>query len=261
MKHHSKNTLARLASNSRFYFLISTLCVSCIVASYLRTAIVSDQLYYIRLQQVFGGLSLIYWYVVLLISPLKSTYGPGPMLEQLVFLRRAIGVSAAGFALAHSLIALYGQLGGIGGLSLLPASFLRALIFGGITLLILVIMAATSFDRVVRWMTPARWKWLHRLGYIGGVTVLLHVWIIGSHSQYLSTKIIVGACLALLFYLESVRLTKRLARRYSDFGQKELFYTLVICIWTLLMGLLLLLPRLAPNYHAGHTSHSEIRHE
>jgi DMSO/TMAO reductase YedYZ heme-binding membrane subunit len=262
MQQPSQNKLARLGSNSRFYILVSSISLGIIIASGLRTTIASDQLYLIRLQQVYGTLSLVYWYVALLISPLRSVYGKLPAVERMVFMRRAIGVAAAGFALAHSVIALYGQLGGLGGIALLPPVFLEALVLGGFSLIVLLLMAATSFDVVVRWMTYKRWKWLHRLGYAAGITVLLHAWIIGSHVQYLYIKAITGICLALLFYLESVRLTRQLARRYNDFTQKELFYTLVICIWTILMGLLIALPRLAPDYHAVHNDHgNEVHHE
>jgi hypothetical protein len=105
------DTLKTLTSNSRFYILLSSFLISLLVISDLRLNFASDQLFYIRSEQVFGLLAMVYWYIALIISPLKSVIGTHS-LRQATFARRAIGVSAAYFVLLHAVIATWGQLGG-----------------------------------------------------------------------------------------------------------------------------------------------------
>ena len=108
-----------LTRNIRFYILAATVCVSIFVFCWLRLTITDNQLFLIRAEQSFGYLCVVYWYLALLVSPLQKQMGNRFNLTPLVFSRRAIGVSAAYFALLHAGIALWGQIGGFSGLVLL----------------------------------------------------------------------------------------------------------------------------------------------
>lgn len=248
----------RLLDNSRFYVLASSVLVSFVVAAWLRITIEADQLYYIRLQQTMGLFSLVYWYVALLISPLGYVVGK-ERLRYWVFARRAIGVSAAYFALVHLTVALWGQLGGPGELGRLPDLIQTSLIFGFAGVIVLLIMAATSFDIAVKRMTYRRWKLLHRTIYTAFVLVVLHIWMLGTHVTYVGVQWVAIAALLLLAGLESYRMLKNLdaKRHFLDSRVSGLLMLLVVlAAW---LFVILSIPALFDNYHSKHHegSHAE----
>lgn len=230
--------------------------LSIVVASWLRLTVPSDQLFAIRTQQVFGLASIVLLYVAVLLTPLSKLAKNIPGMPALLFARRAIGVSAFYFAALHTIIVLVGQVGGWSGILLLPSRFKFAFILGGIALLILMLMAATSFDKAIKAMTFPRWKFLHRFVYLAGITVIIHVWLIGTHAQYAWAKWGGLLLLALLFLLEAIRLAQTYAVKYKLDSESRL--AVGALIFGLLLGALLLLPLTSPNYHAVH---SEGLHE
>ena len=256
------NTTTTLFKNIRFYVLVGTGIITLLVVSILDRIVPTETLYYIRLGQIFGLLALIYWYVSLLVSPLSKVIAPQPWLTTLLFARRAIGVSAAYFAVLHAIVAITKQLGGFGGLFGLPERFTLALILGGIALLVLLAMAATSFDAVIKKMTYKRWKWLQRTGYFAGILVILHIWMIGTHTEFLSWQLTAFLALVILFGLEAIRISKQLAKKYAELAPKDIIVTLTVTIWVILSGLLLVLPSLIPRHHGSeHTNTKEMNHE
>lgn len=236
--------------------LASAVILSLFAAAWLRLKIPGDQLYYIRLEQVFGFLSVVYLYVAVIASPLSKVVGEKrSAMRYLLFARRAIGVSAAYFAALHALIALLAQIGGFSELGLLPERFVWSLAFGAFSLVVLLIMAATSFDKVIAFMTPPRWKLLHRLIYAGGILIILHVWMIGTHVVYPWVKISGLVALAIFFGLESWRITNNLAKRFQGLNHKDYMIVLAINIWAVWIALLLILPSLVNNHHSEHRNH------
>ena len=117
----------------------------------------------------------------------------------------------------------------------------------------LFLLAITSFDAVIKFMTYPRWKWLHRFVYLGGVLILLHVWMIGTHLAYPGVQISAFGALALLLGLETHRATKLINDRYLKFDNLELTIT-SIAIWTIGASLLLSIPYFIKNYHSRHHS-------
>lgn len=246
-----------LLHNTRFYILASSICISIFVVAQVRLGIQNDQLFIIRTEQLFGALAIAYWYVALLISPLNHILSSASWMRYVVFARRAIGVSAAYFALLHGALALWGQLGGISGINLLPDRFAFALFLGAIGVAILLVMAATSFNAVIAFMTPRRWKMLHRLGYIGGMAVLVHIWMIGTHANYLNLQITVLILIGVLLALESIRIVKAITKRHPSFQSTDITIALTVCVWVCWMTLLCLLPVLVKSYHGeNHQNHS-----
>jgi len=246
--------LGSLLSNSRFYILVSSLLLSVSVISYLRIQIPSDQLFYIRSQQVFGLLAIVYLYVALIISPIDFIIGKHRM-RYFEFARRAISVSAFYFALLHGAISLWGQLGGFGQLQYLPELFKWSLGAGLITFSILLVMAATSLDKVVSFMTYRRWKWLHRLVYIATILVVLHIWTIGTHIAYSNVRFIGFIALAVLFGLELFKTTKLLNKNHLHLDTAEEI-TLFVSLWIVACFALIFMPTYVQNYHSRHTNHS-----
>lgn len=243
-----------LFHNLRFYILAVSVLLSIGVFAYLRLTIPGDQLLYIRTQQVYGLLSIACLYTALLVSPLGFAIGK-QRVAHLAFSRRAIGVSAFYFALLHTGIALWGQLGGLSEIAFLPSFFQLALAGGFVALIVLCLMAATSFDWTVKRMTFRRWKWLHRLVYIAGLLVLLHVWMIGTHMAYTGVQLAALAALVVLFGLELYRFVKTTNDKYLKLEKLEattLFVSLLIMVFALLLST----PLLVKNYHSRHSDHS-----
>lgn len=243
----------RLRDNVRFYVLAFSLILSVAVFAWWRMAAPSDPLFYIRSEQTFGLVAVLYWYAALIISPLGYAIGKRRM-EHFEFARRGIGVSAAYFALLHAGVAVWGQLGGFSGLALLPSSFRWSLLGGATALAILLVMAATSFDRVITFMTFRRWKWLHRLVYAGGIVAVLHIWAIGTHIAYSGVQIAAFIALVVLSGLEVFRVATLMARKYPQFQSKQYFYTLALSLWVLWIVLLASIPALVHNAYSGESS-------
>lgn len=249
-----KDKKASLLNNTRFYILATSILLSIATAAYLRLQIPSDQLYYIRTQQVFGLLCIFYWYLALVISPIGYVIGKH-RTKRLEFARRAIGVSAAYFATLHAAVALWGQLGGISEVSLLPTLFKWSLAGGATALIILLIMAATSFDKVVSFMTFRKWKWLHRLVYFGLILVVLHIWTIGTHLAYPQVQWVAFVALAILSGLELFRTTKLINDKYLHFDKAEAA-TLWLSMWVIVVVGIACIPVFVQNYHSKHVNHN-----
>ncbi len=256
----SNDTNYALLNNSRFYILVSTFLLSVIVFGWLRLQITSDQLFYIRLQQVFGLLCIVYWYVALIISPLGYVIGK-QRLRHIEFARRAIGVSAFYFALLHAAVALWGQLGGLSQLSYLPSLFQWSLAGGAVSLGILFIMAITSFDKVIKIMTFRYWKWVHRFVYVGGVLAILHIWSVGTHLSYSAIQVSALIALIILSGLETYRLVTLLARKSEELSGKLYFWVIFASIWAAWIIAITGMPALIQSYHGGGSgSHEKATH-
>lgn len=263
----SKNmTLKNLSRNSRFYILVFSFLLSIFLLTLTRLQVTSDQLFYIRLQQQYGLLSILFWYFALIISPLGYAIGKQRM-KHFEFARRAIGVSAAYFAALHVGVALWGQLGGVSQLAYLPTTYVWSLLFGSIALLTLLVMAATSFDKVIRFMTFKRWKWLHRLVYGAGVLVIIHIWMIGTHVTYSGVQIAALIALIILAGLETFRIVTLMTKEHLELRAKKHFAAVFLIIWLFFISFILNLPNTIQNYNDRHTpksqssSHSGGHHE
>lgn len=248
-----------LLNNSRFYILCFSILFSGLIVAWLRVSIPSDQLFFIRTQQVYGLICILFWYCALIISPIGFVVGK-TRIRRLEFARRAIGVSAFYFAALHGTIAVLTQLGGVGQLQYLPELFKWSLLFGGIAFSILGAMAATSFDKVITFMTPRRWKWLHRFVYLAGVLAIIHIWMIGTHLAYGGVQLAALIALSTLAGLEMYRFTKVMNDTYLHLGKSEMI-TLFITLWSLIVAVLLAIPFLIENYHSVHESHSASSYE
>ncbi len=244
------NKFSTLLANSRFYILAGSLLLSIFLASYLRLHIPDDRLYYIRLEQIFGFISVVFLYIAVVLTPASKLIGKKPWLQQVLFARRAVGVSAAYFAALHVYLVMVEQIGGFSGLSLLPTRFKVSFALGTLALIILLLMAATSFDKVITFMTFQRWKQLHRLVYLAGLVIIVHVWLIGTHAEKPSVRIAGFATLGLLFALETKRIANNLTKRYklARVEGNLLFVVLLV----VMAGALLALPVLTKNYHSEH---------
>ncbi len=199
-----------LFRNIRFYVLLTSLIISLLI---FRNVFVSDSsqtLKIILLDKYYGLISIFYLYIVLLIGPFCYTFTflPKLFLDLIYKSRRAIGVSSFFFALLHSLIAFFLQLGSFRGLAYLSNSYLISISLGFVPLIILLFMSVTSLDYAVDLMRFKNWKLLHRLVYIAGFLIVIHILMLGSDFSDLFGFIpqLSFALLSFLLFLEARRI-------------------------------------------------------
>lgn len=205
--------------NIRFYVLTFSTFLSFAVYFYVIFTIPEGTVQTITLTQIYALTSITYLYFALLAGPFCYIFKRFPFRGQYLKARRAIGVSAFYFALLHSNLGFFGQLGGFAGLGLLSIKYLLAITLSFTALIILFFMAATSFDFMVEKLTFLRWKLLHRLVYAASLLILTHALIIGTHFQDLSTIIpqIFFAAFTFLFFLEALRFENFIQEKFMRF--------------------------------------------
>lgn len=208
----------RLLANNRFWILSFSVLIAALTWFSVWTLVPSGgDLQLIRLQQTYGFIGLAFLYFALLATPLTKVFPNIRGKNTYLHARRALGVSAFFFSLLHAVIAFFGQLGALSGVQFLTDRYQLSLLLGGFTLIVLAAMALTSFDKVIDRMGFPRWKKLHRLIYLGGIAVLIHVIMIGTHYAYGSTLAsrVTLAALLILFLLEAVRIDAILKQRFK----------------------------------------------
>jgi DMSO/TMAO reductase YedYZ heme-binding membrane subunit len=205
-----------LLRNNRFYILVFSLILSFVIACMVSLTIDSPQLQIIRLNQIYGFISIGFLYFAMLAGPLCYTFPQFPLKKHYLHARRAIGVSAFYFGLLHTLLGFFEQLGGFAGLGFLSTNFIIATGLGVIGLFILLLLAATSFDVVIKKMTFPVWKLLQQFVYLAGLLILVHTVIIGTHFANVSTVIpqVFFAMVAVLLLFEANHFDAFLAKRF-----------------------------------------------
>lgn len=218
-----------LLRNIRFYILIISLVIS-IVFSILILNTVHSSLQIVRLTQIYALTAIVFLYFALLAGPFCYIFKRLPFRSQYLKARRAIGVSAFYFGLLHAMFAFFGQLGGFGGLGFLSNKYLLAISLSFIALIILFLMAATSFDFMVAKMTFLKWKLLHRFVYLAGVLILIHALMLGTHFSDLLALIpqLFFAAFVFLIVLESLRLDTFLKKRFLSLSRFNITTSIAI---------------------------------
>ncbi len=117
-----------------------------------------------------GDWALRFMCGVLAVTPVRTLAG-WPALARY---RRMLGLFAFFYAVMHLLTYAVFDMG------LDAAEILRDIakrpfiLVGTLTLLLILPLALTSFNRAIRWLGAVRWQKLHRLVYLAGLTMLLH---------------------------------------------------------------------------------------
>ena len=204
-----KDRLNALLSNSRFWILTSGITLSFFIAGSIQFFIPEGSLQTIRIEQTFAFISFLLLYLAVLASPFTKVFPKLSINPFYLHARRAIGVLSFYYAFLHVYISFFTQLNGFDGLQFLNAQYSLSILFGFIALGILAIMTLTSMDWVVRMMHFKKWKLLHRLVYIAGISILIHVIIIGPHFMNISALgILTYTALAFLGILEILRIRR-----------------------------------------------------
>ncbi|MEE2977124.1 MAG: protein-methionine-sulfoxide reductase heme-binding subunit MsrQ [Pseudomonadota bacterium] len=119
-----------------------------------------------------GTWTLVLLCCTLAITPLRRITG----MNWLIRLRRMLGLYTFFYGTIHFLIWLLVDRG------LDPASMLKDIVkrpfitVGFAAFVLMIPLAATSTNAMVRRLGGKRWQWLHRLVYVTGVLAILHYW-------------------------------------------------------------------------------------
>lgn len=208
----------RLLMNSRFWILVAAVTVSVNIAGFVQLEIPAGSLQVIRIEQIYGFVSLWLLYFAILASPLTKVLPNLPGKEAYLHARRAIGVSAFYYALLHTAITFFGQLDGFAGIRYLNHTYDLSLLTGVFALGVLFVMAATSLDWVVDKMGFKNWKLLHRMVYLASLALLAHIMLIGPHYDNGVTFLggLTYAAAALLIVLELLRIRRAIHQRKAQ---------------------------------------------
>ncbi|HSW97399.1 MAG TPA: hypothetical protein VLF89_06250 [Candidatus Saccharimonadales bacterium] len=199
-----------LLHKNRFYILTINVLLSAGTVLFVQSTVIAQQLQTIRIEQVFGLISLSFLYITLLARPFCYTFANFPFKEEYLQARQAFGISTVYFALLHASFAFFGQLNGFNGLRFLGIDFLIPITLGFTALVILLFLTISSLHYVQANFKFTHRKLLYKLIYLAGVLILIHFLMLGSHFSDLKGVIpqITFGALAFLLLLETPLMDK-----------------------------------------------------
>jgi sulfoxide reductase heme-binding subunit YedZ len=132
--------------------------------------------------------------VVLAVTPLRTWLG----WPELLRFRRMLGLLCFGYACLHLLSYAWFDLG-FDGAEMVQDIVKRPFILVGFTaFVILLALAATSFNRAMRWLGGKRWQMLHRSVYAVAALAILHFWWMRAGKQNFDEVLVYAAILGVL---------------------------------------------------------------
>jgi sulfoxide reductase heme-binding subunit YedZ len=155
-----------------------------------------------------GDWTLRFLCLALAVTPLRQALG----LPALARLRRMLGLFAFFYSALHFLCYAWLDMGLDLGLILPDIAKRNFILVGTAALLLMLPLAATSFNRAMRALGPARWQMLHRAVYAVVLLGLLHFfWMRSGKNDYAEVAVYAAVIAVLLGW----RLWWRYARRVS----------------------------------------------
>ena len=121
-----------------------------------------------------GILSLVFLFLSLVITPLRVLTG----WNSIIAYRRALGLYGFAYAALH--FGIYVALDRMGSVSSTIEEIVsrRFLLVGFIALALMLPLAVTSTNAMIRKLGPARWKLLHRLAYVATILGVVHYYML-----------------------------------------------------------------------------------
>lgn len=208
--------------------------------------------------RMFGLSALSGLFLVLTLGVLRVYFPQLSINKLLLHASRGLGLSTFFFVCLHVMSAFYANLDGkLNAVLFLSGRHQIALLLSTTSFAILFLMAITSIDRVIDWMTFARWKKLHRFVHVAIILVLFHAFLIGSHFAVVAAPlplIIIWLALSFLF-LEAGAIYKKLqvsplAANHQRIKWRYAALILLVCAGMLTTTLAL---KSTYNPHAGHS--------
>lgn len=121
-----------------------------------------------------GILSLVFLFASLIITPLRALTG----INSLIAYRRTLGLYGFAYAALH--FVLYVVFDRMGSVSSTFEEIVsrRFLMVGFVALALMLPLAVTSTNSMIRILGPARWKLLHRLAYVATILGVMHYYML-----------------------------------------------------------------------------------
>lgn len=142
-----------------------------------------------------GDWALRFMCAVLALTPLRIQF----KLPALARFRRSLGLLAFFYAVLHLLAYAVFDMGLDWGEMVRDIIKRPFILVGTLTLLLLVPLAATSFNRAIRTLGVVRWQRLHRLVYLAALTMLLHFfWMRAGKNDFAEVAVYAGIVAVLL---------------------------------------------------------------
>ena len=132
--------------------------------------------------------------LTLTVTPLRTLLA----WPELVRFRRLLGLATFGYAGLHLLCYAWFDMG-FEWVDIAQDIAKRTFILVGFAaFLVLLALAATSFNRAMRWLGGRRWQALHRAVYAVAVLAILHFWWMRAGKQDFAEVLVYAAILAVL---------------------------------------------------------------
>ena len=143
--------------------------------------------------------------LVLLVTPLRVVAGWPPLAQ----LRRMLGLFVFFYGSLHWLAYAWFDMGFVWTDIVKDVGKRPFILVGTVAWLLLLLMAATSFNRAIRWLGATRWRLLHRSVYAVAVLAILHFfWMRAAKHNVADVAVYAGLLGALLGW----RLWRRIRR-------------------------------------------------
>ncbi len=121
-----------------------------------------------------GILSLLFLFASLIITPLRVLTG----WNSLIAYRRALGLYGFAYAALHFVIYVaFDRMGSVSS-TIEEIVSRRFLLVGFIALALMLPLAVTSTNAMIRKLGPVRWKLLHRLAYLAAILGVVHYYML-----------------------------------------------------------------------------------
>jgi DMSO/TMAO reductase YedYZ heme-binding membrane subunit len=120
-----------------------------------------------------GMLALIFLLLTLLVTPLRKISG----WNWIIFSRRTLGLYAFFYACLHFLIFFFKDRQGSVSSTLAEMVKRKFLIVGSIALLVMIPLAVTSTNAMIKRLGGKRWRTLHRLAYLAAIAGVIHYYL------------------------------------------------------------------------------------
>ncbi len=112
--------------------------------------------------------------------------------------RRLLGLATFGYAVLHLLCYAWFDMGFEWADIAQDIAKRTFILVGFAAFLVLLALAATSFNRAMRWLGGRRWQALHRAVYAVAVLAILHFWWMRAGKQDFAEVLVYAAILAVL---------------------------------------------------------------
>jgi sulfoxide reductase heme-binding subunit YedZ len=141
-----------------------------------------------------GDWTLRWLCVVLAVTPVRIMF----QLPALARLRRTLGLTVFAYAMLHLLCYAWLDMGLQWPDIVHDIAKRPFILVGFVSWLVLLALAATSFNAAVRWLGGRRWQWLHRAVYLVAPLVILHFYWMRAGKQNFTDVAMYALILAVL---------------------------------------------------------------